>query len=323
MNRRGVGGFRPEVLRALRERAGLSTVQLSRISGIPRQELESYESGREPGPDRIARLAAIFKVAPLDFVNQDVIGHGLRSLRMSAGLRQADMIVRAGLSPSQLTYLESGKRWRLDDGLAERLARVLGVSARAVRRAHAWDVARYEAANGVLPAKAAARKTPQARQRPATVLPGPVSGISPDGLSFDGDALRARRERAGLTVTDLRRLTGIPAAELTGYEAGRAPRPGRLVLLARAFGVGPLDLLDRKVIGYGLKALRTAAGLRQQDLVLSADVSLSLLRNLEDGTTRRISHEVVERLARALGATAEAVWEAHDWDVANFDASPR
>jgi transcriptional regulator with XRE-family HTH domain len=149
-----------------------------------------------------------------------------------------------------------------------------------------------------------------------------VHGIPPDGLSFDGAGLRARRERAGLTVADLRRLTGIPAAELNGYEAGRVPRPGRLVLLAHAFGAAPLDLLDRKVIGYGLKALRIAAGLRQQDLVISADVSLSLLRNLEDGTTRRVRNEIVGRLAKALGTTAEAVWEAHDWDVANFDAIP-
>jgi transcriptional regulator with XRE-family HTH domain len=312
-----VDGYRSEVLREYRERAGLSHADLADLTGITVHELQEYEAARVPGPDRLAILAKVFGIKPLDFVNRDELGYGLKALRTEAGIRQGQLLLRAGLSPAQLHYLESGRRPRLAADLAERLARVLGVSVRAVYRANAWDVARRSAgADGP-----GGPGPPPEDFQGEVVLPGPVSGTPRGGPAFDAAGLRARRERAGLSIMEFRDLTGIPRAELEAYEnGGRSPRPDRLAKLARAFGIAPLDMLDRDVIGYGLASLRTAAGLRQQDLVISADLSPATLRSLEHGLSRRLTRPVAERLAAALSTTAEAVREAHAWDVANFDA---
>jgi transcriptional regulator with XRE-family HTH domain len=314
------------VLRAYRERAGLSYADLAGLTGISQNELLEYEAARVPGPDRLAVLAEAFGVKPLDFVDRDVLGYGLKALRTGAGIRQVELLLRAGLSPAQLHYLESGRRPRLAADLAERLARVLGVSVGAVHRANAWDVARREASvHGLTPPgdfqKQVVPGPPPGDFQGEVVLPGPVRGTPRDGPAFDAAGLRGRRERAGLTITELRDRTGIPKAELEAYESGgRSPRPDRLTRLARAFGIAPLDMLDRDVIGYGLAAVRTAAGLRQQDLVIRADLSPATLRSLERGTVRRLTRPVAERLAKAMGTSTEAVLEAHAWDVANSAA---
>jgi transcriptional regulator with XRE-family HTH domain len=312
MSRRGVDGYRPEVLREHRERAGLSHAELAGLTGITQHELQEYEAARVPGPDRLAILAKAFGIKPLDFVDRDELGYGLKALRTAAGIRQGELLLRAGMSPAQLHYLESGQRPELATDLAERLARVLGVSVRAVRRANAWDVARREAGG---------KGPPPGEIKADIVLPGPIRGTPREGPAFDAAAFEARRERAGLSVEGLRELTGIPKAELAAYaNGGRSPRPDRLAKLARAFGIAPLDMLDRDVIGYGLASLRTAAGLRQQDMVLRADMSPATLRSLEVGISRRLPSRLADRLAKALGTTPEAVREAHAWDVANFDA---
>ena len=326
MSRRGVDGYRPEVLSTHRERVGLSHAELAGLTGITVHELQEYERARVPGPDRLVVLAKVFGISPIDFVDREKLGYGLKALRTEAGIRQGELLLRAGLSPAQLNYLESGRRPQLSADLAERLARVLGVSIRAVYRANAWDVAR-RAAGQPGPPPGDSRGEPGGFRgepdgfRGEIVLPGPVRGTPREGPAFVAAAVRARRERAGLTVEQLRDRTGIPKAELVAYEGGgRAPRPDRLARLARAFGIAPLDLLDRDVIGYGLTSLRTAAGLRQQDLVLSADLSPATLRSLELGISRRLTRPVAERLAKAMGTTTEAIREAHAWDVANFDA---
>jgi transcriptional regulator with XRE-family HTH domain len=312
MSRRGVDGYRPEVLRTHRERAGLSHAELAGLTGITVHELQEYELARVPGPDRLVVLAKVFGISPIDFVDREKLGYGLKALRTEAGIRQGELLLRAGLSPAQLNYLESGRRPQLSADLAERLARVLGVSIRAVYRANAWDVARREAGQ---------QGPPPDDFQGEVVLPGPVRGTPRGGPAFVAAAFKARRERAGLSVEGLRDLTGIPKAELEAYERGRrSPRPDRLARLARAFGIAPLDMLDRDVIGYGLTSLRTAAGLRQQDLVIGADLSPATLRGLELGISRRLTRPVAERLAKAMGTTTEAVREAHAWDVANVDA---
>ena len=81
--------------------------------------------------------------------------------------------------------------------------------------------------------------------------------LTPDRpAAFNAQGMRAQRERAGLTLWELRHLTGIPRAELQACESGtRPPRPPRLALLARA-------------LGYGLASLRVTAGLCKQDLVI-------------------------------------------------------
>jgi transcriptional regulator with XRE-family HTH domain len=142
-----------------------------------------------------------------------------------------------------------------------------------------------------------------------------------DGLpAFRTARLRELREQAGLSINELSKRSGISVAELTNYEAGRIPRPARIVMLAKTFGVDPFELLDRDVLGYGLQSLRVTAGLLPTDLMISADVSIGLLTKLEAGYAKRLPDDVADRLASALNTTPEAIKEAHAWDVTNFDS---
>jgi len=309
-------GFKPGVLRGNREKAGLSLDDLERLSGITKGELRLYEGGRAPSPDRLALLARILGIDPLDFVDRDAVGYGLRALRIASGIRLGELQLRLGMSGPQLTYLETGRRRSLPDELAESLAAAFGVPVRAVRAAFAWDIAQHEAAAGTGREGAAARVEAARRGSAGVRRPQPRA----DKQAFSGEALRQRREERGLSIADLRRLSGISSQDLTAYESGQVPGPGRLVQLGQAFGVSPLELLDRDVIGYGLRALRTAAGLQRADAAIAADVTTIQLRKLEEGITRRLASGQAERLARVLGTSAAAVVAAHQWDLANFDA---
>jgi transcriptional regulator with XRE-family HTH domain len=298
-------GFKPGVLRGSREQAGLSLDDLERLSGISKGELRLYEAGRVPSPDRLVVLARILGLDPLDFMDRDVVGYGLRALRIASGVRLGELQLRVGISGPQLTYLEAGRRRSLPGELAESLADAYGVSVPTVRAAFAWDSEQHE--------EAAARVEAARRGARRPLLP-------PGRPVFSGDALRRRRQERGLSIADLRRLSGISTQDLTAYETGQVPGPGRLVQLAQAFGIAPLELLDRDVIGYGLRALRTAAGLQRADAAIAADITTMQLKNLEEGITRRLAPDLAERLARVLGTSSAAVLVAHQWDLANFDA---
>ena len=95
------------------------------------------------------------------------------------------------------------------------------------------------------------------------------------------------------------------------------PGPDRLAALAKCVGVKPLDLVDREVLGEGLKALRAAVGFTQEDLAGHAgpDMTVSRLKSLELGHVRRLPHADAAGLAVALGTTVTAVRAAHQWDV--------
>jgi transcriptional regulator with XRE-family HTH domain len=135
---------------------------------------------------------------------------------------------------------------------------------------------------------------------------------------FDGQELRARREAAGLSVSELARQAGVAPQDVSKYESGvMKPGPDRLAALAECVGAKPLDLVDREELGEGLKYLRAAVGFTQADLVALAgpDMTLSRLKNLELGHVRRLPHADAAALAVALGTTAGAVRAAHQWDV--------
>jgi transcriptional regulator with XRE-family HTH domain len=91
--------FNAKGMRAQRERAGLPLWELRDLTGIPRAELQAYESGiRPPRPPRLAVLARALGVKPLALVNRDVIGYGLASLRVTAGLCTQDLVIKADIS---------------------------------------------------------------------------------------------------------------------------------------------------------------------------------------------------------------------------------
>jgi Helix-turn-helix len=136
--------FSANGMRAQRELAGLTIWELRDLTGIPRAELQAYESGiRPPRPARLVVLARALGVKPLALMNRDVIGYGLASLRVTAGLCKQDLVIEADISPVMLRSLENGTIRRLDWAIAKRLAVALRTSPEAVRRAHNWDVSRH------------------------------------------------------------------------------------------------------------------------------------------------------------------------------------
>jgi transcriptional regulator with XRE-family HTH domain len=139
---------------------------------------------------------------------------------------------------------------------------------------------------------------------------------------FDGRRLRARREQAGLSVSELARRAGVSPQDVSRYESGTmTPGPDRLAALATALGAAPLELVEPEVLGHGLKALRAAAGLTQADLAKRAgpDMTVSRLKSLELGKVRRLPHADAAALAAALGTTPEAIRAAHQWDLDHAD----
>jgi transcriptional regulator with XRE-family HTH domain len=81
-------------------------------------------------------------VQPLDLVDEEELGHGLKALRAAAGLTQAQLADAAGpdMTVSRLKNLELGIVRRLTHADADALAQALGVTKEAVRAAHAWDL---------------------------------------------------------------------------------------------------------------------------------------------------------------------------------------
>jgi transcriptional regulator with XRE-family HTH domain len=141
---------------------------------------------------------------------------------------------------------------------------------------------------------------------------------------FDGQMLRARREQAGLSVSELARRAGVAPQDVSKYESGTTkPGPDRLAALAECVGVKPLDLVDSSELGEGLKALRAAAGFTQAELVKRSgpDMTLSRLKSLELGTVRRLPHADAAALAAALGTSVGEVRAAHQWDVDHASAA--
>ncbi len=101
-----------------------------------------------PGPDRLAALAAATGTGPLDLVEPDILGHGLKALRAAAGLTQAGLAERAGpdMTVSRLKSLELGKVRRLPHADTAALAAALGTTPETIRAAHQWDLEHAESA---------------------------------------------------------------------------------------------------------------------------------------------------------------------------------
>jgi transcriptional regulator with XRE-family HTH domain len=127
----------------LREEQGLTGGQLARLSGTDRTAVSAYETGRiVPTADRLGALARALGVTPLDLVDTTQLGHGLRALRVAAGLTQADVVERLtrhpfgdAISLSRYRTLERGTARRLTNADAEALAAALNTTPDQIRAA--------------------------------------------------------------------------------------------------------------------------------------------------------------------------------------------
>lgn len=129
----------------------------------------------------------------------------------------------------------------------------------------------------------------------------------------DPAALRAARERAGLTQHELARQVGVAGGErLSMWELGTSvPRPALLRRLAAAVGVPPAELLLEDGSEPDLRRLRWLAGLSAREAARKANVSLATWTRWEGGTgSRRPTDSQMDMLAELLGTSRESLMTA-------------
>lgn len=133
-------------LRALRQQAKLSQRALGVAIGADEMVIASYENGRAtPRVDRLGRLALALGACPADLLPPDHELDSLERLRVVAGLLQAEVAERAGMTRTKYAAIERGQTATVSLPDALTLARILGVetddvlAAQAVTRAAFLD----------------------------------------------------------------------------------------------------------------------------------------------------------------------------------------
>jgi transcriptional regulator with XRE-family HTH domain len=127
---------------------------------------------------------------------------------------------------------------------------------------------------------------------------------------IDPNALRAAREKAGLTQHELARLVGAAGGErISRWELGTStPRPDFLVRLAKALDIPTLRLIPLDGDVPDLRALRLQAGLTVPELATSVNVAVPSYYAWEQGRWSRLpAPQSLEALASALGESVEVV----------------
>lgn len=130
------------------------------------------------------------------------------------------------------------------------------------------------------------------------------------GSVVDRAALRAARERAGLTQHDLAYQVGVAGGErVSRWERGASePRPEILHRIAAVLGVQPAELLLPVWRRPDLRRLRVLAGLSARQVAEQAHVSLPTYARWEAGNFERLpSSASLQALASALNVSVEAV----------------
>ena len=142
--RRGGTGFDGARLRALRHRANLSQQALGARIGADGTVIANYENGRAaPRVDRLGQLALALGASPADLLPEDHELDSLEGLRVQAGMRQADVAGRAGMTRAKYAAIERGQTATLSPADADTLARILGVDVDEVIAAQSVTRAAY------------------------------------------------------------------------------------------------------------------------------------------------------------------------------------
>lgn len=133
--------------------------------------------------------------------------------------------------------------------------------------------------------------------------------------SVNPTALRAARERLGLTQHQLARLVGVAGGErISRWELGLdEPRPDSIARLARVLDAPVIELLDVDPERRDLKVLRYCAGLAVGDVAAAAHISVRSYERWESGSWMRPpSADSLRAMARVLGVPLDAVCAALD-----------
>lgn len=144
--RQGATGFDGARLRALRHRAKLSQRELGERIGADFTVIANYENGRAaPRVDRLGQLALALGASPADLLPDDYRVESLERLRVQAGMLQADVAERAGMTRTKYAAIERGQTATISPADARVLAAILEVdldqvlAAQAVARAAFLD----------------------------------------------------------------------------------------------------------------------------------------------------------------------------------------
>ena len=128
---------------------------------------------------------------------------------------------------------------------------------------------------------------------------------------FDPGAFSALRHRAGISVSDLSRLSGVSLSTIHHWEAGR--RTPQIDILAAVMAVlkAPIDTVvliapDQRYPGDW----RVMSGLTQPQLAANAHIATAILQRIERGEYP-LSDRNAEALARVLGITTDAYKAAY------------
>ena len=119
------------LIRAWGSGAGAWQRAQSALVGVSREAVSRWESGRSPQVDRLARLSDALGVEAAQFVESTP---GLRSLRLSKGMSQADLALASGVPRSTVQALEQGE-WTIPERVLRQYAAALEVPKDAVRTA--------------------------------------------------------------------------------------------------------------------------------------------------------------------------------------------
>ncbi len=191
---------------------------LSERTGIPAPLIAQYEGGaKQPGLQNLSALERALGVASGYLLAADDVGNSfgprLEELRKLRGLSQND------------------------------LARELGVTKGAV---HAWEAGRNQPRMVMARRVADLLGVPLADLLPSEAQPAGVPSPVPDGPPSlpmrVAERFRAAREARGLSVADVKHLSGCPTHIIERLETGDLPNASILAMLAASVGVS-LDAL--------------------------------------------------------------------------------
>lgn len=220
-----------------------------------------------------------------------VSGEKIRQARKSKGLTQGDLGASIGVSASMIGQYETEVR-RPSFKTAAAVACVLGIDEKEL-------LVDLEADNF--------REIQELNTAAMTDIEHTI-----------GERIRTERERRGISQKRLAEIAGIPAITLQQYERGvvKRPRIDRLSMIAQALGLPIDDFLvndsesgneAKMSIGEKIGELSLAEGMNLRQLAIKADVPYNTVYALVKRSSNRVEWETLEKIAAALGVSAQAL----------------
>lgn len=135
VSRSGVRLFSGARLRQFRERKKLSVDDLAGLSGVSRQAISTWETGRaQPTPGPLLRVAAALQTTVPDLVPIPSGEVTISDLRVRVGLTQGEAASGLGISATLLVDIERGRK-PLNDSRVDALADLYQVPVDEIRSA--------------------------------------------------------------------------------------------------------------------------------------------------------------------------------------------